>query len=1157
MTVIQKLTPEQIAIQACNPVNSVVIEACAGSGKTWLLVSRIFRLLLSGVKPQEILAITFTRKAAQEMKARLEKFLEEIEGLSDAELMAELSMRGVETQEALELLPKARGLFETILSDPKKISIDTFHGWFSRICQAAPVGVGVPQGATLREDVKRLLDDSLASWWSQLGEAKGGFAQLRTYYEELLSYLSPMAVEKILTSGSGIVHQRAAWMRFVMNCQRAGINPLSVVKEKLPLVGLQDPLEKAIEANLNWRELPIIAKLLQQGGANDIKYGQAIAEGCAAFESGNSLDVVAQKLHSGFLTGDFTLYSTIDKCSGAVQKYLKASSNEAWLDQIPAIRIMWGEILISRQEWLKQNQLFAINRAWMALGESMSNHYQEAKEFSRVQDFSDLEWQASRLMEDESSSAYLQARLDARYKHILIDEFQDTNPLQWQILQGWLAGYGASGHPPKIFIVGDPKQSIYRFRGADARLFDVVKDVLSKDFEAKCLNYDDTRRNSNGVLDAVNKVFEPLIEIAYPYRTQTTLWKPSEGSADLGAAYRLPLIAYEEAQPEPLERAALSHSMPERNNVVPAVQRYKEALRVGNLIREFQRTKIVFDEQDGKRISRPAQWGDFLILIKRKRYLPEIEKAFRELGLPCDSPRQGGLLQTLEADDLGCLLEVLLTPANDLALAQVLRSPIFSIDEVELQALADQYKKDRHSWWQALAKINLPRLKEAYLKIKSWMDMSQKLPVHDLLDHIYDDGNVRYQYAISSPALERERVLSNLDAFLVLALDVDGGRYPSLSRFIEELRSLKRGYQEESPDEGDSIEVDAEDSTEAANSDLPGVIRLMTIHSAKGLEAPFVFLLDTNTDPNNKDHSGMVIDWDPQASAPSLVCAYATKLSAAGIEDALKKEATIASQESWNLLYVAMTRAKQELYISGVAGKSKSEESNGLSKNSWYSHLSAVGIAIFENEPECTSVIASLPQDLNRTDAFSFQDFGHGTWRAPTESVLFEKQLDSIGQVDSENLDLGTALHLVLQHLSPGQGNVSKGRIDSLDSERLANWLNLPLVRVREAVRIAKNILGAENLTQYFDPDSYLEAWNELDVLDDANRLFRIDRLVELKDHLMILDYKLSIPSPESELFAKYQAQIRNYKVLLQRLRHDKSIRACLIDQMGNLVEIT
>ena len=147
---------------ACDPSKSVIVSACAGSGKTWLLVSRMIRLLLAGAKPQEILALTFTRKAAQEMRDRLYQLLEEFSSSDDAALAEQLEQRGIAKEDVNELLPIARSLYLKILASPQAVVIDTFHGWFGRLLDAAPVSAEVQPGFRLREDAKRLQEECMS-----------------------------------------------------------------------------------------------------------------------------------------------------------------------------------------------------------------------------------------------------------------------------------------------------------------------------------------------------------------------------------------------------------------------------------------------------------------------------------------------------------------------------------------------------------------------------------------------------------------------------------------------------------------------------------------------------------------------------------------------------------------------------------------------------------------------------------------------------------------------------------------------------------------------------------------------------------------------------------------------------------------------------------
>ena len=217
---------------ACDPRRSVIVSACAGSGKTWLLVARMIRLLLAGAKPQDILALTFTRKAAQEMRDRLYSLLEQFSTMSDDDLLSELSKRGLEKSEARALLPQAKALYEQVLASPQSIVIDTFHGWFGRLLNAAPISAEVQPGFSLREDGKRLLEECLDDWWGDLP------LDLKAHYDVLLQQLGASNTEKFLMGNYGLMKQRGAWTFFVQACKEKGIAPIEHFKQFLPRLNL-------------------------------------------------------------------------------------------------------------------------------------------------------------------------------------------------------------------------------------------------------------------------------------------------------------------------------------------------------------------------------------------------------------------------------------------------------------------------------------------------------------------------------------------------------------------------------------------------------------------------------------------------------------------------------------------------------------------------------------------------------------------------------------------------------------------------------------------------------------------------------------------------------------------------------------------------------
>ena len=297
----------QITIDSCDPSSSVVIEACAGSGKTWLLVSRVLRILLDGAKPSEILAITFTRKAAQEMRGRLDEMLLKFANCSDDELLAELMQRGLSETSAIALFPTARNLFENVLSDPHGLAIDTFHGWFSRLLKGAPIGSQVPQGLTLREDFKRLQAECLEDWWTNLPKNES----LRKAYELLVRELGSTNANDLLMGSKGFLSAKAEWYRYIDWCRTHNKSPSQAIFELSDFLEVENPLKQALSQPENLSSLMTLAAYLKEGGITDIKLSQAIYSGLQQFSNVSNLDQVAHTLRPAFLNADLQILSRI------------------------------------------------------------------------------------------------------------------------------------------------------------------------------------------------------------------------------------------------------------------------------------------------------------------------------------------------------------------------------------------------------------------------------------------------------------------------------------------------------------------------------------------------------------------------------------------------------------------------------------------------------------------------------------------------------------------------------------------------------------------------------------------------------------------------------------------------------------------------------
>jgi ATP-dependent helicase/nuclease subunit A len=451
-----------------------------------------------------------------------------------------------------------------------------------------------------------------------------------------------------------------------------------------------------------------------------------------------------------------------------------------------------------------------------------------------------------------------------------------------------------------------------------------------------------------------------------------------------------------------------------------------------------------------------------------------------------------------------------------------------------------------------------------------------------LLDQIYQESNLRFEYAASAQPLARAQVVANLDAFLELSLNQDGGRYPSLGRFIDEINAMRRSDDGETPDEGDiELVSDAdlaqvEEGSEMSEEDRHKRVRLMTIHGAKGLESPFVIILDANHTVGASDHSGVLLEWSPNDRSPLHLSMY-TKAGLTSPRSQIREdEEAISQNENWNLLYVAMTRAKQGLWISGVAKEPTTNNPIGLDQKSWYARaqfgkFSTIELTEIEASTSGDAVKVDKPaqsampkQSAIPSDTFSIEDF-QITWeqaKLSHQQQLLDIQSGTTVQPtqvaatepDPEILEEGTNFHKLLEFLTPDSNNQAKPAIPS--EQELINWLSIDLEQAQRLITRTKVVLETSELKPYLTSSDWVQAWNELDIATEAGKSYRMDRLVEFDDHLAILDYKLTIPVEGSEQYEKYRKQLQAYQTELTRIRQDKPNKAYLISSKGEMVEV-
>ncbi len=1087
---------------ALDPARSVVVSACAGSGKTWLLVSRIVRALLDGAKPGEILDITFTRKAAREMQSRLTEWLKQMATADDATVENMLLEREMPRARVAALLPVARALYENVLTAEPPITITTFHSWFLQLLRRAPLDAGVAGDATLSEETAALIDEA----WQRF--ATDAQDPLAAALDVLYADHGPAVTQRLLSS---FLARRSDWWAYASddNDELAITRALAALAEGMPAAPDEDvPAALAADASLK-SQLLEFAKLLAQNTQRD----QALA------------DVLQKALgetnETRWLSGvQCAFYTTagelrVRKASAAQAKRLKPQGETRYI----AIHQSVGERLQAARQAINWQAGYRLNAAALCCGAALARTYQALKQERRVIDYTDIEWRAHQLVTASEHAVYLMVKLDARYRHVLLDEFQDTNPLQWLILKQWFDAAAEVDARPSVFVVGDPKQSIYRFRRAEARLFAQASEYLQQHFNAVPLAQDASRRCAPAVINGVNRVFGR--EAAFDdYRAHEAYHKVKPGRVDV-----LPLIEHDDAA----EAEAVAWRNPLTTPlVVPEdSRRAREATVLAQGIRGMvgkgEEWWIAAD--DAGKVGRVARYGDIMILVRRRTHLATYEAALRHAGIPYVTSRQGGLLDTLEVQDLIALLEFLVSPFHNLKLAHALRSPVFAASDLDLVVIAKAVAHTSGAtWWEALAAMpddaSGPALTRARRLLAAWLTRADMLPVHDQLDRIYFEADVLQRYHDAVPPAMRGAVAANLNAFMRRALDADAGRYLSLPRFVADLADLRNAPATESPDEG--VIGDAGDA-----------VRIHTVHGAKGLEAPIVWLPDAAASSVNSRAQDVLLDWPADSARPTHFSMCARKGELTPLQRSIaENEGDIARRENLNLLYVAMTRAQQVLIVSGIDGRGR--------ENSWYEKMAAavadedLGGDELESEIyQQKQIVTSISPIGVDVDARLQQPLPTGTRRTNN---------------DSDAMRHGTRFHVLMERLTEQlPPNIAT----------LQRVLGIADAEFQTLAHDAQHIINEANYRRYFDATLYLCAANEAPLVTQHGELLRIDRLVEFADEVAVLDYKTgTLHNTNSALIDEYREQVHGYCVHIARAFPGKRVHGLILFTGGGSIEI-
>jgi len=888
-------------VQAAQPLTSTWLAANAGSGKTRVLTNRVARLLLGGTRPEQILCLTYTKAAAAEMQNRLFLTLGKWSMWADEPLGAALEALG-EKVPTSQQLRQARTLFACAIETPGGLQIQTIHAFCARLLRRFPLEAGVsPQFKQMDDRSGQVLIHQIIHRISA-GDQAHLLDDLATQLGGDTDTLNKLALQ--------LVRQRAAFQRPLTWPQLLEVFSLpSTMSEAALLAQVIQPDDLKL--------LDQLLPKLEASSTNDQKAAKKLKSLAAANPTMGDLAL----LESIFLYAKTPYRAKID---GKYPFPTKALRKTMGLEELEKLNDLMGRVEEGRQQRLglaaakRSMALYNFAAAFLPI-------YAQEKQRRGWLDFDDLIQKSQFLLRDSSAADWVLFRLDYGVDHILVDEAQDTSPGQWDVIeklaQEFSSGEGARSLKRTIFVVGDKKQSIYSFQGADPNSFDTMKDLFQQrlqreDLQLKQLHLDYSFRSAPVILKLVDTLFANQEGAGFSPKERHQAFKANlPGRVDLW-----PLVVKTKAEDTPQWTNSEPLTQPISSAKILAKQ---VATFIHGLLRQNRET-IPMAKPDGTVEHRAIRPEDILILVQRRSELfTEIIDNCKAKELPIAGADRLKLTAELAVKDLTALLHFLATPDDDLSLAAALKSPIFHWGEEhwgeeQLFKLA-HHRPPNCSLGQALQKqaCNYPK---TVAILKDLRNKTDYLRPYELIERILTRHGAR-QRLIGRLGPEVE---DGIEGLLSQALAYERTEIPSLTGFLLWATT-------------DALEVKRQ------LSQASGMIRVMTVHGAKGLEAPIVILPDTLFQMKDNyagqltvtDHGDLL--WNTKKDdRPDI------------LENSSTKQQHKEQQERMRLLYVAMTRAQTWLIVAGAADKSKkkadeSKEENTdesqKEKDNWYNHV--------------------------------------------------------------------------------------------------------------------------------------------------------------------------------------------------------------------------
>ncbi len=1148
---------------ASDPTTSAWVSANAGTGKTYVLTTRVLRLLLAGTKPERILALTYTKAAAAEMSKRVFDRLGTWVTASPQALtrmLTDVLDRAPSDVEAA----RARQLFASAIETPGGLKVQTIHGFCERLLKRFPLEAGIPPQfnilddvtatALLREAIDQALTAAVADKTGKLGRA----------LSVAITFAADDSFDDVLRDAL----RHRTWLSELAKLDDA--MPIDAVYRRA--LGLPDDIdlagaERAMASALDDTTLARAVAALTAGKATD----QALAAAFGAAVAARDTKGRALALQRALLTQDDEPRSDTRFITKDVRK-----AEPALAERLMAARDGFPALLEQRQTLVALEATTSL----VTLANAVMTNYQKAKARRAALDFDDLIAKAANLLgqiAEEGSASVTQwvlFKLDGGLDHILVDEAQDTSPEQWSVVSSLAAEFfsDSAGRDAlrTLFAVGDEKQSIYGFQGAAPEMFKAMGDKFHADALAvgqplARVPLNVSFRTTAPVLTAVDRVFADTTRmrgVATDGIIEHIAFRAGHaGTVEIWPTER-PLEPVESETWEP------NSEQPVASTVV------RLAARVADCIDGWLKRGEMLGSE-----GRPIRPSDVLVLVRRRKpFAPAMVAALKSRGIPVAGADRLTLIDQIAVQDLMVLGDFLTLPEDDLALATVLKSPLFGLNDDDLMTLA--YPRKGQLWTALLAdaKTNV-RLQEAADLLRRWRSEADYMPPYEFYAQVMDRDNGRM----------RKRMLARLgaeaadplDEFLNQALKYDDSAPASLSGFLAAMR-----------ESGTEIKRDMEQGRDE--------VRIMTVHGAKGLEAPIVILPDTCSARSGSTPGGLLRMANvalPVGVNRLMLWPVKTTKSIAAISAARAVLKDAEQEERNRLLYVAITRPRDRLYVTGYEGRS------APSPDSWYAQvtdaLTPMAEKVAAPDARGDGLRLSSPQTVPAKAAThgpeaNVESLAPPAWasaRAKSEtrltmplapSRLAPLETDETGEPDSAMPPGPSETRVFAPSRTQDQirflrGTLTHALLEHLPSVPRADWTD-GMARFLEARGESLNKSGRASIARevmavledpvfgpLFGPNSQPEVPVVAEIPRPGGKGVplrlngQIDRLAHVDGAVLIVDYKTNRPPPQeaSGVAEAYLLQLAAYRLALARIFPGVQVRAAILWTDGaRLMEI-